>query len=142
MGTREHPFRGTTATRTDWADGLEVKELSTDSDIDILYWVGCTAALEDRNMKVSAATVQILQAAGINFGILGTEESCCGDPARRMGDEYLFQTICQKNIELLQSYNVTRILTTCPHCFNSLKSEYPQFGGNFEVIHHTSSSPI
>ena len=137
LGTREHPFRGTTATRTDWADGLEVKELSTDSDIDILYWVGCAAALEDRNMKVSAATARILQAAGINFGILGTEESCCGDPARRMGDEYLFQTLCQKNIELLQSYNVTRILTTCPHCFNSLKNEYPQFGGNFEVIHHT-----
>jgi len=137
LGAREHPFRGTMATRTDWADGLEVKELSTDSDIDILYWVGCAAALEDRNMKVSAATAQILQAAGINFGILGTEESCCGDPARRMGDEYLFQTLCQKNIELLQSYNVKRILTTCPHCFNSLKNEYPQFGGNFEIIHHT-----
>lgn len=137
LGAREHPWRGTTATRTDWAEGLEVKVLSEDSDIDILYWVGCTAALDDRNMKVSAATAKILQAAGINFGILGAEESCCGDPARRMGDEYLFQTLCEKNIELLKGYNVKKILTACPHCFNSLKHEYPQFGGNFEVIHHT-----
>jgi len=137
LGAREHPWRGTTATRTDWAKGLEVKTLSEDSNIDILYWVGCTEALEDRNMKVSAATAKILRAAGINFGILGAEESCCGDPARRMGDEYLFQTSCQKNIELLKSYNVKKIVTTCPHCFNSLKNEYPQFGGNFEVIHHT-----
>ncbi|MFC2022378.1 heterodisulfide reductase-related iron-sulfur binding cluster [Chloroflexota bacterium] len=137
LGARGHPFRGTTATRTNWADGLEVKVLSEGSDIDILYWVGCTAALEDRNMKVSAATAKILQAAGINFGILAAEESCCGDPARRMGDEYLFQTLCQKNIDLLKSFNVKKILTTCPHCYNSLKNEYPQFGGNFEVIHHT-----
>ncbi|MFC2047869.1 (Fe-S)-binding protein [Chloroflexota bacterium] len=137
LGTREHPWRGTTATRTDWAEGLEVKLLSEDSDIDILYWVGCTAALEERNMKVSAATAKILKAAGISFGILGVEESCCGDPARRMGDEYLFQTLCQKNIEILKSYNVKKIVTTCPHCFNTLKNEYPQFSGNFEVIHHT-----
>ncbi|MFC2067078.1 heterodisulfide reductase-related iron-sulfur binding cluster [Chloroflexota bacterium] len=137
LGSRGHPYRGTTATRTDWADGLEVKVFSDDSNIDILYWVGCSAALEDRNMKVSQATARIMQALGINFGILGAEESCCGDPARRMGDEYLFQTICQSNIEILKGYNVTKILTTCPHCFNTLKHEYPQFGGNFEVVHHT-----
>jgi len=137
LGARGHPFRGTTATRTEWAEGLEVKVLSEDSDIDMLYWVGCAAALDDRNMKVSRAIVKILQAAGINFGILGNEETCCGDPARRMGDEYLFQTICQTNIELLNSYNVKRILTSCPHGFNTFKHEYPQFGGNFEVIHHT-----
>ncbi len=137
LGAREHPWRGTTATRTDWAEGLEIKVLSDDSDIDVLYWVGCTAALEDRNMKVAIATARVLQAAGVNFGILGIEESCCGDPARRMGDEYLFQTLCQKNIEILKGYNVKRIVTTCPHCFNTLKHEYPQFGGNFEVMHHT-----
>ncbi|MFC1982860.1 (Fe-S)-binding protein [Chloroflexota bacterium] len=137
LGTRMHPYRGTTATRTDWAEGLEVKELSEDSDIDILYWVGCSAALEDRNMKVSQATTKILQSLGIKFGILGAEESCCGDPARRIGDEYLYQTICQSNIEILKGYNVKKILTTCPHCFNTLKHEYPQFDGNFEVVHHT-----
>jgi len=137
LGTRGHPWRGTTATRTDWTSGLEIKALSENGDIDVLYWVGCTAALEDRNMKVAQATARIMQAAGINFGILGVEETCCGDPARRMGDEYLFQTLCQKNIEILRGYNVKKIITTCPHCFNTLKNEYPQFGGDFEVIHHT-----
>ena len=137
LGAREHPWRGTTATRTDWAEGLEIKVLSDNSDIDVLYWVGCTAALEDRNMKVAMATAKIMQAAGINFGILGIEESCCGDPARRMGDEYLFQTLCQKNIEILKGYDVKKIVTTCPHCYNTLKHEYPQFGGSFEVMHHT-----
>jgi len=137
LGTRGHPWRGTTATRTDWTSGLEIKTLSENRDIELLYWVGCTAALEDRNMKVAQATARIMQAAGINFGILGVEETCCGDPARRMGDEYLFQTLCQKNIEILRGYNIKKILTTCPHCFNTLKNEYPQFGGNFEVIHHT-----
>lgn len=137
LGTRGHPWRGTTATRTDWTSGLEIKALSENRDVELLYWVGCTAALEDRNMKVAQATARIMQAAGINFGILGVEETCCGDPARRMGDEYLFQTLCQKNIEIFRGYNVRKILTTCPHCFNTLKNEYPQFGGNFEVIHHT-----
>ncbi len=137
LGARGHPFRGTTATRTTWFEGLEVQVLSESSDADMLYWVGCTAALEDRNMSVPKAMVKILQAAGVNFAVLGAEESCCGDPARRMGDEYLFKTICENNIEILKSYNVKKIFTTCPHCFNSLKNEYPQFGGNFEVIHHT-----
>lgn len=139
LSAREHPWRGTTATRTDWASGLGVKVLSEagTADIDILYWVGCTAALDDRNMRVSTATAKILQAAGVRFGILGAEESCCGEPARRIGDEYLFQTLCQKNIEVFKSYNIRRILTTCPHGYNTFKNEYPQFGGNFEVIHHT-----
>jgi len=137
LGDRGHPWRGTTATRTTWFDGLDLPVLAEDSDIDMLYWVGCTAALDDRNMSVPRAMVRILQAAGVRFGILGAEENCCGDPARRMGDEYLFQTISQSNIEILKGYNVKKILTTCPHCFNTLKQEYPQFGGNFEVIHHT-----
>jgi Fe-S oxidoreductase/nitrate reductase gamma subunit len=137
LGTRGHPYRGTTATRTTWCEGLQINTLSDNSDIDILYWVGCSAALDDRNIKVARATAKILGAAGIKFGILGEEEACCGDPARRMGDEYLFQTICQQNIEILKGHNVKKILTTCPHCFNSLKYEYPQFGGNFEVTHHT-----
>jgi Fe-S oxidoreductase len=137
LGTRGHPWRGTTATRTDWISGLNVKVLSEKSDIDILYWVGCTASLEDRNMKVAIATAKVLQAAGVNFGILGVEEGCCGDPARRMGDEYLFQTLCQKNIETMRNYKVKKIVASCPHCFNALKNEYPQFGADFEVIHHS-----
>ena len=137
LGTRGHPYRGTTATRTTWCEGLNIKTVADAKDIDILYWVGCSAALDDRNMKVAKATAKVLQAAGVKFGILGDEEACCGDPARRMGDEYLFQTICQQNIEILKEHNVKKIVTSCPHCFNSLKYEYPQFGGNFEVVHHT-----
>jgi Fe-S oxidoreductase/nitrate reductase gamma subunit len=137
LGTRGHPWRGTTATRTDWISGLGVKVLAEKSDIDILYWVGCTASLEDRNMKVAIATAKVLQAAGVNFGVLGVEEGCCGDPARRMGDEYLYQTLCQKNIETMRNYKVKKIVATCPHCFNTLKNEYPQFGADFEVIHHS-----
>ena len=137
LGDRGHPWRGTTATRTTWFDGLDLHVLAKDSDVDMLYWVGCTAALDDRNMRVPRAMVKILQAAGIRFGILGAEESCCGDPARRMGDEYLFKTIAESNIEILKGYNVKKILATCPHCFNTLKNEYPQFGGNFEVVHHS-----
>ncbi len=137
LSTRDHPWRGTTLTRTAWAEGLDVKIMAEDSNVDMLYWVGCTGALDERNVKVSQAMTKILKTAGINFGILGTEEGCCGDPARRMGDEYLFQTLCQKNIEIINGYNVKKILTTCPHGYNSFKYEYPQFGGNYEVVHHT-----
>jgi Fe-S oxidoreductase len=134
---RGHPWRGTTLSRTDWADGLDIKILADDSDVDILFWVGCTGALEERSTKISQSVAKILKAAGINFGILGTEESCCGEPARRLGNEYLFQMQAEKNIEILKKYGVKRIVTACPHGYNILKNEYPQFGGNFEVIHHT-----
>jgi Fe-S oxidoreductase len=134
---RGHPWRGTTATRTDWTEGLEVKVMAQDAQVDCLYWVGCTAALEERNMRVAAALAKLLGGAGISFGILGAEETCCGEPARRMGNEYLFQIQAQKNIDIFRSYGVKRILTACPHCFNTIKNEYPQFGGEFEVIHHS-----
>jgi Fe-S oxidoreductase len=134
---RGHPWRGTTATRTDWAEGLGIKTLAEDSDIGILYWVGCTSALEDRSMKVAQAIGRLLKLAGINFGILGAEETCCGDPARRLGNEYLFQLQAQSNIELFKNYGVNKIVTGCPHCYNMLKHEYPQFGGELEVMHHT-----
>jgi Fe-S oxidoreductase len=134
---RGHPWRGTTSTRTDWAEGLDIKTLAEDSDVDILLWVGCTGALEDRSKKVTQALAKILKQAGVKFGILGSEESCCGEPARRLGNEYVFQTQAEKNIELLKKYNVKKIVTACPHGYNTLKNEYPQFGGEFEVIHHT-----
>jgi Fe-S oxidoreductase/nitrate reductase gamma subunit len=135
---RGHTCKGTTACRTDWCGDIEgAKLLSEDQDIEILYFVGCSAALEDRNMKVSAAFGRILQAAGVNFGVLGEEESCCGEPARRLGNEYLFQMQATKNIETFKRYGVKRIVVTCPHGYNTLKNEYPQFGGEFEVIHHS-----
>jgi Fe-S oxidoreductase len=137
LGARMHPYRGTTATRTTWCEGLKIDTVDDTKDIDVLYWVGCSAALDDRNMKVAQATAKVLRAAGVKFAILGDEEACCGDPARRLGDEYLFQTICKQNIEILKGHNVKKILTSCPHCFNSLKNEYPQFGGDFDVVHHT-----
>ncbi len=136
LSTRWHPFRGTTQGRTDWADGLDVTVLADDSDVELLYWVGCTAALEERNMKVARAFAKVTQAAGVKFGILGDEEMCCGDPARRMGDEYLYQTLAQQNVEILNGYGVKKIVTACPHCFNTLKFEYSDFEGKFEVIHH------
>jgi len=134
---RGHPWRGTTLSRTDWAEGLDIKTLANDSDVDILYWVGCTEALEDRSIKIAQATSKLLKLAGVKFGILGDEESCCGEPARRLGNEYLFQIQAQKNIELLKSYNVKKMVTACPHCYNTIKNEYPQYGGDFEVIHYT-----
>jgi Fe-S oxidoreductase len=134
---RGHPWRGTTLSRTDWAEGLELKVMADDSDVDILFWVGCTGALEERSTKVAQAVAKLLKAAGANFGILGAEESCCGEPARRLGNEYLFQMQAEKNIEILKNYGVKRIVTACPHGYNMLKNEYPQFGGNYEVIHHT-----
>jgi Fe-S oxidoreductase len=137
LEARGHPWRGTTLSRTDWAQGLDIKTLADDSDIDILFWVGCTQALEERSTRVAQAIARILKLAGVNFGILGVEEVCCGDPARRLGNEYLFQLQVQGNIELLKNYGIRKIVTGCPHCYNTLKHEYPQFGAGFQVIHHT-----
>jgi len=125
------------SSRTDWTEGLSIKQLSEDSNVDYLFWVGCTAALEERNLKIVKAVTKVLQAAGVNFGILGTEETCCGEPARRIGNEYVFQMVAQQNIETFNRYGVKKIFTACPHCFNTIKNEYPQLDGRFEVWHHT-----
>jgi Fe-S oxidoreductase/nitrate reductase gamma subunit len=134
---RGHPWRGTMLSRTDWSEGLEIKTLADDSSIDVLFWVGCTEALEERSTKTAQAIARVLKRAGVNFGILGVEEVCCGDPARRLGNEYLFQLQAEGNIELFKNYGIKKIVTGCPHCYNTLKYEYPQFGGDFEVVHHT-----
>ncbi|HEX9971383.1 MAG TPA: heterodisulfide reductase-related iron-sulfur binding cluster, partial [bacterium] len=123
------------SSRGDWAAGLDVKTFSGEDESEILYFVGCAGAFDDRYKKVAQSFVKILNAAGIKFGILGSEEKCCGDSARRIGEEYLFQTLAQENIATFQQHNVKKIVTTCPHGYNTLKHEYPQFNGNFEVIH-------
>ena len=123
--------------RADWAEGLGVKTMAEDSSVDYLFWVGCAGSFDDRSKKVSKSLVQILQKAGISFAILGVEEKCTGDFARRVGNEMLFQMMAQENIETLNNYGVRKIITACPHCLNTLKHEYPQMGGNYEVIHHT-----
>lgn len=105
---------------------------------EILFWVGCAGSFDDRAKRVTMAFASILHAAEIPFAVLGTEEACTGDPARRAGNEFLFQMQAFQNIELLNRYAVKKIVTTCPHCFNTLRNEYPTLGGNYEVIHHTS----
>ena len=104
---------------------------------EFLFWVGCAGSFDDRHKKVTRAFAEILQKLGISFAVLGTEESCTGDPARRAGNEFLFQMQAMSNIEVLNLYSVKKIVTACPHCFNTLKNEYPTLGGNYEVIHHS-----
>ncbi len=104
---------------------------------EFLFWVGCAGSFDDRHKKVTRAFAEILQKVGISFAVLGTEESCTGDPARRAGNEFLFQMQAMSNIEVLNLYAVKKIVTACPHCFNTLKNEYPTLGGNYEVIHHS-----
>ena len=104
---------------------------------EVLFWVGCAGSFDDRAKKITKAFVKILNKANIEFAVLGTEESCCGDPAKRAGNEFLFQMQAMTNIEVLNAYQVKKIVTACPHGFNTLKNEYPELGGNYEVLHHT-----
>jgi heterodisulfide reductase subunit D len=104
---------------------------------DILFWVGCAGSFDDRAKKITKAVVKILNKCQVKFAVLGTEESCTGDPAKRAGNEFLFQMQAMMNIQVLDGYEVKKIVTACPHCFNTLKNEYPELGGNYEVIHHT-----
>lgn len=134
---RGHPWRGITSSRTEWSEGLDIKILAEDRNVGFLFWVGCTGALEERSIQVIRSVAKIMKLAGVNFGVLDTEESCCGEPARRLGNEYLFQRQAEKNIKILNGYHIKKIVTACPHCYNTFKNEYPEFGGKFEVIHHT-----
>lgn len=111
--------------------------LANGQDPEILFWVGCAGSYDERAQRVTQAFAKILTHTGIKFAVLGTEESCTGDPAKRAGNEFLFQMQAMMNIEVLNGYNIKRIVTACPHCFNTLKNEYPNLGGNYEVIHHT-----
>ena len=131
------PWAFNQADRANWAEGLNIKTMAEDSDCDVLFWVGCAGSFDNRYKKVSQAFAQIMQKAGVNFRILGTEEKCNGDTARRLGNEYLAQMMIMENVETLNNYKVKRIVTACPHCFHSLGSEYKQFGGNYEVMHHS-----
>jgi Fe-S oxidoreductase len=123
--------------RIDWAAGLPIKKAREDSHAEILYWAGCEGSFHDRNSEVSRVIVNMIQEAGVSVGILGKEEGCCGDPARRIGNEYLFRELARRNIEILNRYGVKKIIAYCPHCYNTLKNEYPQFGGHFDVVHYS-----
>ncbi len=104
---------------------------------EVLFWVGCAGSFDDRAKKITKAIAKILHQANVSFAILGSEESCTGDPAKRSGNEFLFQMMAMQNIEVMNAYEVKKIVTGCPHCFNTLKNEYPSLGGNYEVVHHT-----
>jgi Fe-S oxidoreductase len=132
-----NPWGMSRGLRAEWTKNLGIKTYAEVSDPEILFWVGCVGSFDARNQRVATSMVKILQASGIRFGILGNEEGCCGDPSRRIGNEYLFQMTAEANIEIMKGYGVKKILTICPHCFHTLKNEYPQFGGEFHVIHHT-----
>ena len=129
--------------RLEWMKGtskqeeLKIPHISEAPDAEVLFWVGCAGAFDDRNKKVAYDFAKLMQIAGVTFAVLGPDESCNGDPARRMGAEYIYQMLAEQNIELLKQHKVKKIVTTCPHCFNTLFNEYPQFGGTFEVVHHT-----
>jgi len=130
-----NPWGEAASTRGDWAQGLGVPTLAQMPDAEYLYFVGCAASFDRRNQRVAQALAKILQAAGTSFAILATEETCNGDPARRMGNEYLWQLQAQQNIDTFGRYSVRKIIASCPHCFNTLANEYPQLGGTYEVVH-------
>ena len=129
--------------RLDWAKDLpfEVPLVGADvedlTEVDYLFWVGCAGAYEDRAKKTTRAVAELLHTAGVSFAVLGDGETCTGDPARRAGNEFLFQQLALQNVEMLREAAATKIVVTCAHCFNTLKNEYPQLGGTYEVVHHT-----
>ena len=140
-----NPWGQPKATRTDWTRGLPftvptVAELAAEDrlgEIDVLYWVGCAAAFDERNRRVARAFATCLEAAGVRFAILGQEESCTGDPARRMGNDYVWQMLAAGNVATLDRYRLKSIVTACPHCFNTIGNEYGQLGGHYEIVHHS-----
>jgi len=137
METNATPWAFSSSDRAKWAEGLDIKTVDEQSDMEVLLWVGCAGSYDDRNKKVLRAFVSLLNKAQIKFAILGEQEQCTGDAARRIGNEYLFQTLAQTNVETLNRHNVKKIVTACPHCFNTLKNEYGDFGGNYDVVHHS-----
>jgi Fe-S oxidoreductase len=133
-----NPWGRAQTERADWAAQLGVRILEPGEPApEVLYWVGCAASFDERARTAAESTAKLLQAAGVDFAILGPRESCTGDPARRMGNEYLFQAHAEQNVSTLNESGVTKIVASCPHCFNTLGNEYPDFGGSYEVVHHT-----
>jgi Fe-S oxidoreductase len=139
MQSRGNPWAGVTSMRLrgDWANEAGVKVLADGESAETIFWVGCTGALVDRNVKATLAMAKVFKTAGVDFAVLGDAETCCGDPARRAGYEFQFQIMAEQNIEVFKSHNTKQIITACPHCYNTLKNEYPRFGGDFNVVHYT-----
>jgi Fe-S oxidoreductase len=141
MEVNGNPWNLARIDRANWAEGLGIPTMAEYPDAPVLYWVGCAASYDDRAKKIARSTARLMKAAGVDFAILGQEETCTGDPARRAGNEYLFAQLAEQNVATLNGYKeqggLRQVVTTCPHCFNTLKNEYPDFGGLYEVVHHT-----
>ena len=137
LETNGNPWNITRQDRAEWTAGLGVPLMADTPDAEVLYWVGCAASYDDRAKKIARATVKLFQKAGVRFAILGTEETCTGDPARRAGNEHLYLMLAEQNVATLNKHKPRKIVTTCPHCFNTLLNEYPDLGARYEVVHHT-----
>ncbi len=137
MENNATPWAFSASDRANWSQGLSIPTIQANPNAEVLLWVGCAGSYDDRNKKVVTAFASLLKKAGVSFAILGNEEKCTGDPARRIGNEYLFQTLAKSNIETLNRHQIKTIVTSCPHCFNTLKNEYPDFGGKYQVFHHS-----
>ncbi len=135
-----NPWSFPASDRAAWAEGLSIKTLADHPEAEVIFWIGCAPSFDERAKKVTRATAKLMQRAGVDFAILGNEETCTGDPARRAGNEYLFQMLAAQNVETLNGYGAEKkkIITSCPHCFNTLLNEYPDFGGRYEVLHHST----
>jgi Fe-S oxidoreductase len=142
MEQRGSPWAFDPSDRAKWAEGMDIPTMAEmharGEKPDVLYWVGCMGSFDDRAKKTTVAFAKILKAAGVRFAILGQEEKCNGDPARRMGNEYLYQMLAKDAVGTLNNYAVTKIVTACPHCFHQLGNEFPQWGGNYDVVHHST----
>ncbi len=139
LEARSHPYPGNSSSRVDWMNGMDVAVLGEtgESEFEVVLWVGCAGALNERNRSVTRALAELLKRAEVKFAVLGRQEKCTGDPAKRIGHDMLFQQLAMQNIATLDSFGVKKVLTACPHCFNTFRNEYPQLGGNYEVVHHT-----
>lgn len=135
METQGNPWGLSADKRMDWAEGMEIPLLADNPDAEYLYYVGCAGAFDDRNKKTTASFAKLLQKAGLSFAVLGPEEPCNGETARRLGNEYLYQSMAQMAVDTLNGYNVKKVIVNCPHCFNTMKNEFPQFGGHYEMVH-------
>ena len=139
LATHQNPYGLSSSSRADWAKELDIKLLSENPDAEYLFWVGCVSSFDQRAQSIAKSLVRIFKHAGVSFAILGNEESCNGDPARRLGEEGRYQELAIQNIEKMNSYKVRKIITSCPHCFNTIRNEYPEFGGKYEVLHHSQA---
>jgi Fe-S oxidoreductase len=134
---RRHAYRGTPVSRTDWFKGLDIPVIDENTEVELLYWVGCTTALNEDDWVIARSLSELLKQANISFGVLGDTEICCGEPARRIGNEYLFESISRENIDILGRYRFKAMITNCPHCYNVLRHEYHDFGKTFPIYHHS-----